>query len=143
MSRNDERRVLLQWFVKDDAELYRVAKELDLQIVNTYDKDYEQHQRRGTYFHIRYDEKDKIVEKIASSISDEKLVETFARIKPKSWYDLGFRGKFYQYQDGSADLVLCNAWKDVKRDVLEALSQTGERGYAFLKAIVELHEEGK
>jgi hypothetical protein len=33
--------------------------------------------------------------------------------------------------------------RKLKRDVLEALNQTGERGHAFLKAIVILHEYGK
>ncbi len=122
--------------------LYRIAKELGIDAASKYDKDYEKHLRYGHMFYISPDERDKLIEEIAKAISDDRLVEIFNELKPKDFLGLGFRGKYYVYEEGRG-LRLENAWKRVKRDVLDALEVTGERGYAFLKAIIMLHEEGK
>jgi len=137
-----ERKLLLCRFIREEADIYNMGKELGLGSVDKYDKAYELHQKRGTYFYIPSGEKDKIIEDIASSTSDSKLVEIFARLRPRDWLGVGFRGRFYTYEEGKG-LVIGNSWDDVKQDVLEALNQVGERGYAFLKAIVELYEDGK
>lgn len=137
-----EKAILLRRFIREDIELYRIAKEIGLTIANKYDERYLRHEKYGEYFYVPYDDKDHIIEEISRYISDGKLVETFVRLKPRDWLGIGFRGKFYAYEENRG-LIVGDATEEVKKDVFEALNQLGERGYAFLKSIVEFHEEGK
>ncbi len=137
-----ERFILIRRFIRDDIALYRIAKELGVKIASKYDDAYEKHLRYGYTFYIPYNERDEIIKEIASVIRDEKLVEIFNELKPKDLLGIGFRGKYYVYEEGKG-LRLENAWNLIKKDVLEALKITGERGYAFLKAIIMLYREGK
>ena len=137
-----ERRILLRRFLREDTEVYRIGKELGLRSVDKYDEKYRRHQRFGTHFYFPSKDKEEILEEMVSVVSDEKLVEIFSRLKPEDWYGVGFRGNFYVYNE-RGELSIGSALEDVKKDVFEALRHTGERGYAFLKAIVELHEEGR
>ena len=138
-----ERKILLKRFLaSEDVALYKIAKELGLHIASKYDDSYERSLKSGSYFYIPYNEKDVIIEEIAHEISDEKLIELFSELRPRDFLGLGFRGKYYIY-DENKGLKIGNAWERVKQDVIEALNITGVRGYAFLKAIIILHEEGK
>ena len=137
-----ERKILIRRFIREDIVLYRIAKELGIDLASKYDKDYERHVKYGTTFFIPLDERDRLIEEIARKITDEKLLQIFNELKPEDFLGIGFRGRYYVYEEGKG-LKLENAWEQVKRDVLEALDVTGERGYAFLKAIIMLHEEGK
>ncbi|MCD6513824.1 MAG: hypothetical protein J7L07_02765 [Candidatus Odinarchaeota archaeon] len=138
-----ERRILLRrFFASDDVVLYRIARELGLNIASKYDEAYERSLKSGSYFYIPYNERDVLIEEIAREISDEKLIKFFNELKPRDVLGLGFRGKYYVY-DESEGLKLGSAWEQVKQDVMEALDITGERGYAFLKAIIILHDMRK
>lgn len=138
-----EKLLLIQRFIREDTDLYKVGKELGLNVVDKYDEEYIQHQKHGKiYFYFPYKEKDKIIEEIAQIISDEKLIEVFSRLKPRDWLNIGFKGKFFTYAE-SKGLTFDSVWDDVKKDIFEVLEQLGERAYAFLKAIIELHADGK
>jgi len=142
LERDGERFRLLKRFLREDADIFRIGDELGLECVSKYREEYRRHQVAGSYFYIPYDEKDAVISEIARSISDQKLVEVFSRFKPRDFLGIGFKGRYYIYEEGKG-LKIGSAWDDVKKNVLEALDQLGERGYAFLRAIVELHEEGK
>jgi hypothetical protein len=142
MSLIEERKILMNRFIREEVELYNVAKEIGLAIASRYDEKYLRHQKSGEYFYIPSDEKNHLIEEIARSISDEMLLEIFTRLKPRDWSGVRFRGKFYIYEEDKG-LTLGDATKEIRKDVFEALNLLGERGYAFLMSIIELHEEGK
>jgi len=136
----EERKLLLTRFLEDE-ELYELAKELGLEIAKKFEDEYERSNKEGFAFYLSSDEREEILEEVAKAISDEKLLEFFNRVRPKDDLEVGcFRGNYYTY-DRKKGLSLRSSWDEVRRDVLEALEQTGERGYAFLRAIVELYEE--
>jgi len=137
-----ERAILIRRFIREYIALYRIAKELGIGLASKYDDAYEKYLRYGYTFYIPLDERDRLTEEIAKAVSDDKLVEIFNELKPEDILGIGFRGRYYVYEEDRG-LRLENSWERVKRDVLEALKVTGERGYAFLKAIIMLHEEGK
>ena len=137
-----ERIMLLTRYMKDD-DLIEVALEANLsEYIAKYRESYEAAKRRGTSFYLPYGERDELILRIAEKITDEKLAEVFNRLKPEDRItDVGcFRGKYYTYYDGK-EFLLHGSWEEVKRDVFEALDQTKERGYAFLKAIIMLTKD--
>jgi hypothetical protein len=136
-----ERFILLRRFISDSLELYKIGREIGVDIVKRYDHAYNEY-LKGTYFYIPHDEREEIIREIARVIKDDKLIEIFNRLKPRDILGIGFRGKYYSYEEGKG-LTIENAWEKVKKNILEALNQTDERGHAFLKAIVILHEDGK
>lgn len=142
MEKIKERVLLLKRFIIDDSELYRIAEGCNVDVDDRLREKYERASKYGGYFYLSLDEKEELVLKIAEKITDDKLVDVFNRLRPKDFLGFGFRGKFYYYSEEDG-FELRNCWVDVKRDVLEALDQIGERGYVFLKALITLYEQGK
>mgnify|MGYP000049956042 CR=1 FL=1 len=137
-----ERIMLLRRLLRDE-DLYKLAKKLGISEASEYDNEYEQYLKsQRSFFMLRSEDKERLIEKIAQKASDEVLVEFFNAARPKDPFGVGFRGRYYVY-DEFRGLRLENGWEEVKRDVFEALKITGERGYAFLKAIIDLHDIGK
>lgn len=141
-SKNEERKILLRRFIAEDVVLYKMAKNLNIDLASKYDNAYERYLRYGSLFYFSRDDKNRLIDEIARKISDEELINVFNALKPRDFLGVGFRGRYYVYEEGKG-LRLENAWDQVKKDVFEALEIAGERGYAFLKAIILLHEEGK
>lgn len=137
-----ERVLLIRRFIHEDILLYRLAKELGIDMASKYDKAYEEHLKYGYSFYIPLEERAILIEEIAKKISDEKLLDLFNEFKPEDILGIGFRGRYYVYERGKG-LRLENGWESVKKDTWEALEITEERGYAFLKAIILLYKEGK
>lgn len=137
-----ERVMLLARFMKDE-DLVQIALELGLNgRVAEYRERYEEAKKRGLSFYLPSEERERLITEIAEKTADDKLVEIFNKLKPSDHLtDVGcFRGKYYTYYEGK-ELLLHGSWDEVKRDVFEALEQTKERGYAFLKAIIALTKE--
>ena len=139
-----ERIILIQRFLgRSDEALYVVGKELGVALAGKYDAAYRDYQlRRTSHFYIPLEERGRLADEIARAITDEKLVEVFNRFKPRDWLGLGFRGRFYTFEEDRG-LSLRGSWDEVKEDVAEVLDQLGERAYAFLRAIIELRNLGK
>jgi len=137
-----ERVMLLTRYMRDE-DLVEIALELGLaEMVAKYRDRYELAKKRGSGFYLPYGEREKLIEAIAKKITDEKLAEIFNRLKPEDRLrDIKrFRGRYYTYHEGG-EFLLHGSWDEVKRDVFEALEQTKERGYAFLKAIITLTKD--
>jgi len=137
-----ERMMLLARFIRDE-DLVKIALELGLtERVTRYEESYKATKSSGSRFYLPYGERERLIEVIARRITDEKLAEVFNKLKPEdNLTDVKcFRGKYYTYYEGR-EFLLHGSWDEVKRDVLEALEQTKERGYAFLKAIVMLTKD--
>lgn len=137
-----ERVLLIRRFAHEDVLLYRLAKELGIDVASKYDKAYEEYLKYGYSFYMPLEERTILIEEIAKRISDEKLLDLFNQLRPRDILGIGFRGRYYVYEEGRG-LRLENGWESVKKDVQEALEITKERGYAFLKALILLHKEGK
>ena len=140
--KRQERLMLLARFMRDE-DLVQIALELGLdERVTEYKKRYEEARKRGFAFYLPSEERRWLVTEIAEKIADEKLAEIFNKLKPEDRLtDIGcFRGKYYTYCEGG-ELLLHGSWDEVKRDVFDALEQTKERGYAFLKAIIKLTKD--
>ena len=131
----EERRVLLSRFF--GGKLYEIGKFLDISWFNQFDEEFKS---RGRVFLYGDNEKEAL-DLIVNSISDKKLEEVFERFEPNLWNIESFLGKYYSFVNGK--FRIGSKHNEVRKDVLKALSETGERGYAFLKAIISLYEEGK
>ncbi len=138
-----ERLLLLDRFL-DDKELYLLAKRVGIEEAQKYDEKYARFQKEGAYFGFSEEERDIIAQKIAKSVTDEELKLFFDELKPEDCTEAGgtFRGKYYTYHENKG-LELRGSWDEVRQDVLEALKQTGDRGYFYLRAVIELYEEKK
>jgi len=133
--KNEERWTLLSRFFSN--VLYKIGKFLNITWFDQFDDDFEF--AGVVYF---YGDKEKEALKlIVNSITDEKLKEIFERFEPNLWGIDSFFGKYYTFVNGKFEIGSRHG--EVRENVLEALSKAGERGYAYLKAIIDLYEEGR
>jgi hypothetical protein len=131
----EERRILLSRFFS--GKLYEIGKFLDVNWFNQFDEEFKS---RGWIF-LYGDTEKEALNLIVNSISDKKLKEVFERVEPNLWGVESFLGEYYTFVNGKFEVG--SKHDEVREDVLKALSGAGERGFAFLKAILELYEEGK
>jgi hypothetical protein len=77
------------------------------------------------------------IEELASKITDGQL-EMIIRLSPlKDYYT--FRGKYYTVMKGGIFSCI-SSWDEVKANVRQILKDHGKKGYAVLKALVEVTE---
>jgi hypothetical protein len=88
------------------------------------------------YMNLKYNRPVKI-ESIAKMISDSQL-EKMVQISPyKDYYT--FRGKYYTVKRNGV-FECRGSWEEVKKAVKEVLKTHGKKGYAVLKALVDVTE---
>ena len=133
----EERKILLRRFFRSAEKLYNIGKFLDLKWFNQFD---EELKSKG-WLYFDSDKEKEVIDLIADSISDEQLRYIFEKFEPSLWGIDCFRGKHYSFENGVFEIK--NRQNEVREAVLEVLGITGERGYAFLKAIINIYEEGK
>ena len=75
------------------------------------------------------------LEELARSITDEQLAKMIELSPVKDYYN--FRGKYYTVKRGGI-LELRGSWDEVKATVRQVLTIHGKKGYAVLKALVEV-----
>jgi hypothetical protein len=131
----EERWVLLSRFFS--GKLYEIGKFLDISWFIQFDEDFE----FAGCVPLYGDNEKEALNLIVNSISDKKLEEVFERFEPNLWNIESFLGKYYTFVNEK--FRIGSKHNEVRKDVLKALSDTGERGYAFLNAIISLYEEGK
>lgn len=132
-----EKKILLHRFFRSDEKLYNIGKFLDLKWFNQFDEEFKS---RGRIY-LASDKEKEAIDMIAYSIDDEQLSYIFEKFESSLWGIDCFRGKYYSFENGVFEIR--NRQNEVRKDVLEVLEVTGERGYAFLKAIINIYEEGK
>ena len=124
-----ERKALLRRYFLADKDLISLARKLGVGSVEG-----------KTY--LLSDEARTLIETIAASVSDSRLVEAFSDLSPKRAFEMpDFRGQYYVVRD--AKLRLDGAEKEVKRNVFDVLDnvKTEEqafRRYAFLLSLATL-----
>lgn len=145
--KNKERKILLKRFFWENRRIYKLGKALRMNWFDQFDYKF----YKDTYAYFADEEKKEAIEKIADStqVSDEKFVIAFNQIElPKYSPDIPlFIGEhYYVYIDvekGIKKFKLENRQSEVRKEVKEALKDTKERGYYFLKAIIDLKKEEK
>lgn len=133
----EERKILLRRFFRSGEKLYNIGKYLNLKWFNQFDEEFKL--REWIYFSS--DKEKEAIDLIANSISDEELGYILEKFEPSLWGIDCFRGEHYSFENGVFEIR--NRQNEVREAVLDALGVTGERGYAFLKAIINIYEEGK
>jgi len=124
-----ERRALLRRYFLSDQDLIALARKLGLGSVE------------GKAY-LLSEETRSLIETIAKSVTDSRLVEAFESLSPKPAFDApDFRGRCYAVRNGK--LELRGADEDVKRNIIAVLenakTQEGSlRRFAFLSSLVEL-----
>lgn len=143
MDKSSERRILLKRFFWKDRALYRIGKVAGLDWFNKFDRKF----ARDKYAYFSLDEKREAIEKIVSIRSDETFIKAVNEVlkfeSPKYLTIDRFVGKYYYFDKDSMLFKIENRQDIVRKEVREALKETGEAGYFFLKAIIELWKEGR
>jgi len=144
LDRQNERRILVRRvFHNTDRELYRLGKLAGIPWFDQFQAKFE----RDRYAYFSDEEKKDAIERITSvsEVADGKFLEAFNDLyrQERRWLDIPrFVGEHY-YFDESSGLALDNKQDSIREDIMKAIEETKERGYFFLKAIVQLHEEEK
>lgn len=117
-----ERKLLLKR-VFPRSQLFRIGKALNI-----------------LYFHdllSQWDiDDDAAAFEVASSISDEQLMEVFSSNEPRRWEV--FRGQYYTFEDGK--LRLEGSWKAIQASIAQIGKKYGKHCSAILKCLVESGE---
>ena len=133
----EERKIILRRFFWDDKKLYNIGKYLDLKWFDQFDEEF----KLRKWISLGSDKEKEAIDLIADSISDEQLKYIFEKFEPSLWGIDCFRGKYYSFENDILEIT--NKQNEVREAVIEVLGVTGEKGYAFLKAIINIYEEGK
>lgn len=77
-------------------------------------------------------------------LDDEKFISALNEVGPPEYTEIDcFIGKHYYFDAKKGIFRPEDRQGDVRKEVLGALKDTKGRAYFFLKAIIELHKEGK
>lgn len=87
--------------------------------------------------HIQYQPKLITIEALARDLTDEQLEHIVMNFSPYREY-YSFRGKYYTIKKGYFHHF--SSWDEVKESVRQVLKTHGKKGYAMLKALVEVDE---
>jgi len=138
-----ERRILLKRFFWRDRALYQIGKSAGLEWFNKFDGKF----ARDKYAYFSLDEKREAIEKIVGISSDEtfiKAVNEALKLEPPKHLTIDrFVGKHYYFDKDNMSFKLEDRRDIIRKEVKGALKETGEAGYFFLKAIIELWKEGR
>jgi len=141
MDKHIERKILLRRIFHSDRDLYKIGKLADLAWFSRFGTKFE----RDKYAYFADDERKEVIENIVSELPDDRFVEVVNKVfrEEERYVEIDrFVGEYY-YFDVSTGLRLENKLEELKKDVWDALGETSGRSYYFLKAIIELHKEGR
>jgi len=136
-----ERKIILRRLFQYDEDLYKIGRLGGLDWFNRFEAKF----KSGEYPYFTNEESEEAIERIASELPDSKFIEAVNNVFKEAERRLEidrFVGKHY-YFDVSAGLKLDNKQEELKKEIWIALAATEGRTYHFLKAIIELREEGR
>lgn len=137
-----ERNILLRRFFYDNRTLYKLGKATQLKWFNTFDYRF----GKDKYAYFATEEREKALEKLTSpgELSDKTFISALNEVGPPKYMGINrFVGKYYYFDAEEGVFKLENRHSDVRKEVLGALEETKGRAYYFLKAIIDLHDDGK
>lgn len=133
--------MLLRRLFHKDRDLYKLGKLAGIAWFDKFEAKFE----RDRYAYFADEERREAIEKIVSDVSDNGFIEVVNKVfnEERRYIDIDrFVGEHY-YFNVSVGLKLDNKQDELRKDVWNALEETKGRGYYFLKAIIELHREGR
>lgn len=137
-----ERNILLRRFFYDDRRLYKLGKAAKLSGFDNFDYKF----GKDKYAYFATEEKEEALRKLTTpkELSDEKFISALNEVGQPKYMNIDrFVGKYYYFDAKDGIFKLENRQSDVRKEVLGALEDTKGRAYYFLRAIIELHDEGK
>jgi hypothetical protein len=137
----NERRILIRRLFYSDRDYYKIGKSAKIVWFDKFDEKF----GKDVYAYFADDEKKEAIDKITKDPSDTEFIHaTNTVFKEKERYlDIDtFVGQYY-YFDKDSGIVLENITKFLKEQIKKALDDTRERGYYFLKALIQLHKGDK
>jgi hypothetical protein len=137
----DERRIILDRFFNSDKSLHALGKACKITWFDKFDEKF----AKDKYAYFALEEKTEAIEKIVSSNLDDKQfadVLTSQQEKIKHFEIDRFIGEHY-YFTPEEEFRNENKQLSIRKDIESAIKELGNRGYHFLQAIVNLHEQGK
>jgi len=139
---SEERKILLRRFFYDDRRLYRLGKASELKWFDDFDYKFS----KDDYAYFAMEEKKEAFEKLSNplEVNDEKFVSALNEIGPPKYKGIDrFIGKYYYVDNKDGIFKLEDKQDDIRKEVFGALKDTKGRAYYFLKAIIDLYNEGK
>lgn len=136
-----ERKIALKRLFHSDRDLYRIGK----LVKNSWFDKFDEKFNKDVYAYFADDERKEAVEQIVIKSTDGDFVmgvNTTFREKERHLEIDTFVGQFY-YFDRNVGLISDNRSEFLKDQIKKALADTQPRGFYFLKALIELHKEGK
>jgi len=141
MDKPVERKILLRRLFHSDRDLYKIGKLAGLTWFTRFEAKFE----RDRYAYFADEERKEAIEKIVSELPDDRFVEVVNKVfrEEERYVEIDrFVGENY-YFDVGVGLKLENKQEELRKEVWNALDETHGRSYHFLKAIIELHKEGR
>jgi len=139
---SEERKILLRRFFYDDRRLYRLGKASKLKWFDTFDYKF----GKDDYAYFAMEEKEEALRKLVNptEVNNEKFISALNEIGLPEYRGIDcFVGKCYYFDSKGGIFKLENRQCDICKEVFGALKDTKGRAYYFLKAIIELYNEGK
>lgn len=140
MERIREREILLRRFFWSDRQLHQLGKLAAIDWFSMFDLKFTKDQ----YAYFAEDEKREAREKILNIPDDQTFVDILNKTEPPKYMEIDrFIGEHYFYDANVGRFAIENKTSILREEVRDALKETKERGYSFLKAIIELYNKGK
>lgn len=138
MNRSEELGFLLDRFFWRDRDLYLLGTTLRIDWFSRFKEKFE----RDRYAYFTSEEKVEAKRNVTNEASDEDLISAANSVQLPTSLDVDrFVGERY-YFDRSVGFQLSDRRGELRTRTKDALDQTGNTGFAFLKAIIDLYRKG-
>jgi hypothetical protein len=135
-----ERELLLKRLFWSDRQLYQLGKDAAIEWFSMFDLKFTKDQ----YAFFAEEEKKEARVRILGISDDQKFIDVLNKAEPPKYMEIDrFVGEHYYYDANVGKFALENKTSILRGEVRDALKETKERGYSFLKAIIELYKKGK
>lgn len=140
MEKIRERELLLKRFFCSDRQLYQLGMLAAIEWFNMFDLKFTKDQ----YAFFAEEEKKEARVRILDIPDDQKFSDILNKAEPPKYMEIDrFIGEYYYYDANIGKFALENKTGILRGEVRDALKETKERGYSFIKAIIELYKKGK
>jgi len=135
-----EREILLKRFFWNDRQLHQLGKLANIDWFSMFDLKFAKDQ----YAYFAEEEKKEARERILNIPNEQQFVDILNKTEPPKYMEINrFIGEHYFYDVNVGQFTSENKTDILRKEVRDALEETKERGYSFLKAIIELYYKGK
>ena len=140
MDRLGERKIILRRFFRSDRQLYHLGKLARIEWFNMFERKFSHDQ----YAYFAEEERREARKHILNVEDDKKFIEILndPTVQPQYMDIDRFIGEHYFY-DRSTGFELSDKRSILREEVRGAIEDTKGRGYVFLRAIIDLENEGK